>query len=165
MKNLIETIRAEISAVYDELDGYDPDALGSFANKIEEILDKHKAEADKQNTAHFHDFYAEDIATYPPEETEVLIKDAAGDNHIACLRFDDSEDGGWGFETEHGDFITVEETVAWMPIPQHERDKNYIPVWEREDIVAWMPRPQPYQPDRNLQREQDETFEQEEEEL
>ena len=133
MKNLIETIRAEISAVYDELDGYDPDALGTFANKIEEILDKYKAEADKQKTTHFHDFYAEDIATYPPEETEVLIKDAKGDDHIAaCLRFDDSEDGGWGFETEQGDFIAVEETVAWMPIPQHERDKNYISVWERE---------------------------------
>lgn len=133
MKNLVETIRAEISTVYDELDGYDSDALGTFANKIEEILDKHKAEADRQKTANFHDFYAEDRATYPPEETEVLIKDAAGDNYIACLRFDDSEDGGWGFYSEYGDFIAdVNEIDAWMPIPQHERDKNYIPVWERE---------------------------------
>lgn len=132
MKNLIETIRAEIRGTYELFDGYESDPLGTFVSEIEEILDKHKAEADKQKTTHFHDFYAEDIATYPPEETEVLIKDTAGNNHIACLRFDDSEDGGWGFETEYGDFIAVEETVAWMPIPQHERDKNYIPVWERE---------------------------------
>lgn len=133
MKNLIETIRAEIRELYELFDGHESDPLGTFENEIEEILDKHKAEADKQKTAHFHDFYPEDRATYPPADTEILVKNHNGDNFIAYLEYDDGEDGGWGFYSENGDFIAdVNEIDAWMPIPQHERDKNYIPVWERE---------------------------------
>lgn len=84
--------------------------------------------------AKFNDFYPEDRATYPPTDTEILIKNHNGDNFIAYLDYDDAEDGGWGFYSENGDFIAdVNEIDAWMPIPQHERDKNYIPVQERKE--------------------------------
>lgn len=74
---------------------------------------------------------------------------------------------GWyyvSFKTYHGEIETFELC--------YRQPENYwtghdisIKALDNKDIVAWMPRPQPYQPDRNLQREQDETFEQEEEEL
>lgn len=102
--------------------------------RILEIIDKHKAESKEPATvAKFHDFYPEDPATYPPADKELLVKNHVGDNFIAYLGYDDGEDGGWGFYNEGGDFIAdVTEIDAWMPIPQHERDKNYIPVQERE---------------------------------
>ncbi|MCR5008247.1 MAG: hypothetical protein K6A76_06665, partial [Oribacterium sp.] len=66
-------------------------------------------------------------------DTELLIKNCVGDNFLAYLVYDDGEDGGWGFYSEDGDLIAdLDQIEAWMPIPQHERDKNYIPVWERE---------------------------------
>ena len=37
----IEKIRTEIDKAYDDLDGYDPHALGTFANLVSDILDKH----------------------------------------------------------------------------------------------------------------------------
>ncbi len=37
-------IRAEIDKVYEELDGYDPDSLGIFLSRIDDIFDKYKAE-------------------------------------------------------------------------------------------------------------------------
>ena len=83
--------------------------------------------------AKFNDFYSEDRATYPPTDTDILIKNHNGDNFIAYLEYDDGEDGGWGFYSENGDFIAdVNEIDAWMPIPQHEKDKNYIPIQERK---------------------------------
>lgn len=83
----------------------------------------------------FNDFYPEDRGTYPPAGKEILIKikNHKGDNFIAYLDYDDAEDGGWGFYSENGDFIAdVNEIDAWMPIPQHEKDKNYIPIHERK---------------------------------
>jgi len=81
--------------------------------------------------AKFNDFYPEDRGTYPPAGKEILIKNHNGDNFIAYLDYDNAEDGGWGFYTENGDFIAdVNEIDAWMPIPKHERDKNYIPMQE-----------------------------------
>ena len=83
--------------------------------------------------AKFNDFYPEDRGTYPPAGKEILIKNHNGDNFIAYLDYDDAEDGGWGFYSENGDFIAdVNEIDAWMLIPQHERDKNYIPMQERK---------------------------------
>lgn len=83
--------------------------------------------------AKFHDFYPEDPETWPPADEEILVKRHNGDNIIAYAAYDDSEDGGWGFYSEDGYLIAdIDEIAAWMPIPQHERDKNYIPVWERE---------------------------------
>lgn len=93
-----------------------------------DVLDKESA-----TVAKFHDFYPEDPATYPPADKELLVKNHVGDNFIAYLGYDNSEDGGWGFYSENGNFIAdVTEIDAWMPIPQHERDKNYIPVQERK---------------------------------
>lgn len=43
---VLDKIRAEISTVYESLDGYDPDSLGAFVSKIDEILDKYKAETE-----------------------------------------------------------------------------------------------------------------------
>lgn len=40
-------IRAEISTVYESLDGYDPDSLGHFLSEIDKILDKYKAETEE----------------------------------------------------------------------------------------------------------------------
>ncbi len=88
--------------------------------------------------AKFHDFYPEDSTTWPPADKEILIQSHRGigdniSNFIAYLEFDDGEDGGWGFYSEDGEFILdVTEVDAWMQIPQHERDKNYIPMQERK---------------------------------
>ena len=50
---LLNEIEAEIDRAYDDLDGYDPHALGTFANIVTEIIDKYrekcKIEEDKQN--------------------------------------------------------------------------------------------------------------------
>ena len=98
------------------------------------IIDKYRGESKESATvAKFHDFYLEDRETWPPEDEEILIKKPVGDNFLAYLVYDDGEDGGWGFYSEDGDFIAnLDEIDAWMPIPQHERDKNYIPVQERK---------------------------------
>lgn len=95
---------------------------------------KYKGESKESATvAKFHDFYPEDSETWPPADKELLVKNHVGDNFIAYLGYDNSEDGGWGFYSEDGDFIAdLDEIDAWMPIPQHERDKNYIPVQERK---------------------------------
>ena len=44
---IIDKIRAEISTVYESLDGYDPDSLGAFVSKIDEIFDRYKAESEE----------------------------------------------------------------------------------------------------------------------
>ena len=41
---VLDKIRAEIDEVYEELDGCDPDSLGTFACRIDDILDKYKAD-------------------------------------------------------------------------------------------------------------------------
>ena len=46
IKAIIEKIRADIDEAYEGLDCYDPDALGHFANEIDRILDKYKAETE-----------------------------------------------------------------------------------------------------------------------
>ncbi len=38
-KALIDDLKAEIDKAYEEFDGYDPSALGSFESKVFEILD------------------------------------------------------------------------------------------------------------------------------
>ena len=43
MVDMLDKIRAEIDEVYEELDGYDPHSLGTFASRIDEIFDKYKA--------------------------------------------------------------------------------------------------------------------------
>lgn len=40
VNEIISKIRAEIDEVYEKLDGYDPDSFGTFACRIDEILDK-----------------------------------------------------------------------------------------------------------------------------
>ena len=98
------------------------------------VIDKYKTENKESATvAKFHDFYPEDPATWPPADEEILVKRHNGDNAIAYAAYDDSEDGGWGFYSEDGYLIAdIEEIAAWMPIPRHERDKNYIPIQKRE---------------------------------
>jgi hypothetical protein len=46
VNEILSKIRAEISTVYESLDGYDPDSLGAFLGEIDEILDKYKAETE-----------------------------------------------------------------------------------------------------------------------
>ena len=46
-KSALNKIRAEISEVYEELDGYDPDSLGTFLSRIDDIFDKYKAESEE----------------------------------------------------------------------------------------------------------------------
>lgn len=46
-REVLDKIRAEISTVYESLDGYDPDSLGAFVSKIDEIFDKYKAESEE----------------------------------------------------------------------------------------------------------------------
>jgi len=101
--------------------------------KIFEIIDKHKGDSKESATvAKFHDFYPEDSVTWPPADKELLVKNHIGDNFIAYLGYDNSEDGGWGFYSKDGDFIAdLDEIDAWMQISQHERDRNYIPIQER----------------------------------
>lgn len=48
-REVLDKIRAEISTVYESLDGYDPDSLGTFVSKIDEIFDRYKAEAEADN--------------------------------------------------------------------------------------------------------------------
>lgn len=47
---ILDKIRAEIDEVYEELDGCDPDSLGTFACRIDDILDKYKAESEPQES-------------------------------------------------------------------------------------------------------------------
>lgn len=132
--DVLDEVRAEIEALEEGIMSYHNDRPWIFKDEVLEIIGKYKGERKKSVTvAKFHDFYPEDPATWPPADKEILVKNNIGNNFIAYLGYDDGEDGGWGFYSEDGDFIAdVDEIDAWMPIPQHERDKNYIPVWERE---------------------------------
>ena len=39
VKPYLEKLKADIEAAYDELDGYDPDSLGAFASRIDDLID------------------------------------------------------------------------------------------------------------------------------
>ena len=45
-ESILDKIRTEIGEVYEELDGYDPDSLGTFLSRIDDIFDKYKAESE-----------------------------------------------------------------------------------------------------------------------
>lgn len=45
-ESILDKIRAEIGEVYEELDGYDPQSLGTFVSRIDEIIDKYKTESE-----------------------------------------------------------------------------------------------------------------------
>ena len=47
-REVLDKIRAEIDEVYEELDGCDPDSLGTFACRIDDIIDKYKTESETQ---------------------------------------------------------------------------------------------------------------------
>ena len=42
----LEKLRADIETAYDELDGYDPDALGTFASRIDDLIDNLLSESE-----------------------------------------------------------------------------------------------------------------------
>ena len=44
---ILDKIRAEIDKEYEELDGYDPHSLRTFACRIDDILDKYKTESEE----------------------------------------------------------------------------------------------------------------------
>ena len=46
-KSVLGKIRAEIDKEYEGLDCYDPHSLGTFACRIDDILDKYKAESEE----------------------------------------------------------------------------------------------------------------------
>lgn len=45
-REVLEKLRADIEAAYDELDGYDPDALGTFADRIADLIDNLLSESE-----------------------------------------------------------------------------------------------------------------------
>lgn len=45
-REVLEKLRADIEAAYDELDGYDPDALGTFASRIDDLIDNLLSESE-----------------------------------------------------------------------------------------------------------------------
>lgn len=46
VKPYLEKLRADIEAAYDELDGYDPDSLGTFASRIDDLIDNLLSESE-----------------------------------------------------------------------------------------------------------------------
>ena len=46
VKPYLEKLKADIEAAYDELDGYDPDALGTFASRIDDLIDNLLSESE-----------------------------------------------------------------------------------------------------------------------
>lgn len=49
VKPYLEKLRADIEAAYDELDGYDPDSLGTFASRIDDLIDNMLSESEVEN--------------------------------------------------------------------------------------------------------------------
>ena len=45
--DVLDKIELEIDKAYDNLDGYDPYALGTFANMVSEIIDKYRKGANE----------------------------------------------------------------------------------------------------------------------
>lgn len=46
VKPYIEKLKADIEVAYDELDGYDPDSLGTFASRIDDLIDNLLSESE-----------------------------------------------------------------------------------------------------------------------
>lgn len=46
VKTYIEKLKADIEAAYDELDGYEPDALSTFASRIDDLIDNILSESE-----------------------------------------------------------------------------------------------------------------------
>ena len=46
VKPYLEKLKADIEAAYDELDGYDPDSLGAFASRIDDLIDNMLSESE-----------------------------------------------------------------------------------------------------------------------
>lgn len=46
VKPYLEKLKADIEVAYDELDGYDPDALGTFASRIDDLIDNLLSESE-----------------------------------------------------------------------------------------------------------------------
>lgn len=49
VKPYLEKLRADIEAAYDELDGYDPDSLGTFASRIDDLIDNLLSESEDKD--------------------------------------------------------------------------------------------------------------------
>ena len=47
VKPYLEKLRADIEAAYDELDGYDPDSLSTFASMIDNLIDNLLSESEE----------------------------------------------------------------------------------------------------------------------
>lgn len=46
VKPYIEKLKADIEVAYDELDGFDPDSLGTFASRIDDLIDNLLSESE-----------------------------------------------------------------------------------------------------------------------
>ena len=46
VKPYLEKLRADIDVAYYELDGYDPDSLGTFASRIDDLIDNLLSESE-----------------------------------------------------------------------------------------------------------------------
>ena len=46
VKPYLEKLKADIEVAYDELDGYDPDSLATFASRIDDLLDNLLSESE-----------------------------------------------------------------------------------------------------------------------
>lgn len=46
VKPYLEKLKADIEVAYDELDGYDPDSLGAFASRIDDLIDNLLSESE-----------------------------------------------------------------------------------------------------------------------
>lgn len=46
VKPYLEKLKADIEVAYDELDRYDPDALGTFASRIDDLIDNLLSESE-----------------------------------------------------------------------------------------------------------------------
>lgn len=46
VKAYLEKLKADIEVAYDELDGYDPDSLGTFASRIDDLIDNLLSESE-----------------------------------------------------------------------------------------------------------------------
>lgn len=44
MSDVLDKIRAEIEYAYEDLDGYDPDALPTYISRVLQIIDKYRKE-------------------------------------------------------------------------------------------------------------------------
>ena len=74
---ILDKIRAEIDEVYEELDGCDPDSLGTFACRIDDILDKYKADRSVEETETWNGIHAQ--ITAPKGTFDKIFNDTEED--------------------------------------------------------------------------------------